>query len=529
MRGGRAAVIVPVSAMIGKTKDDKIIKREILKRHTLEGVINLNRNTFYRIGTVPCAAVFTAGVPHSTDKLVKFINFEDDGFEVKKHVGLVETERAKDRKQYLLDCWRGLTDDVPSKFMVETTVEDGDEWLHSFYYYNDELPTAADFEKTVADYLTFEFNMIVHGRGYLFGVEKKNEPLSDEEPPLPNPHAWKNFSIDELFRLESGRCSQSNRLRADDRGVPYVGATNRNNGVLNIVAPVEEMIQNGNCIAFIKQGEGSVGYSVYKAEKFIASTSVALGYAPFLNRYVGTFITTIADKVRGKYSFNYPRSEARLRNELLQLPATADGEPDFEFMEKFMRARESRLLRQYLEKLRAEDFSEIEAPPALSDQTWRAFYIEEVAEISSGRDIYEDERREGATPYIGASAANNGITHFVGNVNETLEARCISVNRNGSVGYAFYHPYFALYSNDCRKLRPKIDDEFVSIFIAHQITAQRDKYSYGYKMGTGRLRRQRILLPTTADGAPDFEYMSSYIKHVRAELLLQFQGQTAGT
>ena len=165
----------------------------------------------------------------------------------------------------------------------------------------------------------------------------------------------------------------------------------------------------------------------------------------------------------------------------------------------------------------------------MSDQTWRAFYIEEVAEISSGRDIYEDERREGATPYIGASAANNGITHFVGNVNETLEARCISVNRNGSVGYAFYHPYFALYSNDCRKLRPKIDDEFVSIFIAHQITAQRDKYSYGYKMGTGRLRRQRILLPTTADGAPDFEYMSSYIKHVRAELLLQFQGQTAGT
>lgn len=40
--------------MIGKTKDDKAIKKEILKNHTLEGVISLNKDTFYRVGTVPC-------------------------------------------------------------------------------------------------------------------------------------------------------------------------------------------------------------------------------------------------------------------------------------------------------------------------------------------------------------------------------------------------------------------------------------------------------------------------------------------
>ncbi|MBQ9565728.1 MAG: N-6 DNA methylase, partial [Synergistaceae bacterium] len=166
--GGRAAVIVPVSVMIGKTKEDRLAKADILKRHTLEGVISLSKNTFYRVGTVPCIAVFTVGRPHPEKKLVKFINFEDDGFEVKKHIGLVETERAKDRKQYMLDCWRGYLKDVPSNFMVETAVEAEDEWLHSFYYYNDEIPTERDFVNGVADYLTFEFNMIAHGRGYLF-------------------------------------------------------------------------------------------------------------------------------------------------------------------------------------------------------------------------------------------------------------------------------------------------------------------------------------------------------------------------
>ncbi len=165
---GRAAVIVPVSAMIGKTKEDRVVKQDILKRHTLEGVITLSKDTFYRVGTNPCIAVFTAGEPHPADKKVKFIDFGDDGFEVKKHLGLVETERAKDRRQYLLDCWRGKITDFPSSFMVETTVKNTDEWLHSFYYYNDEIPSEQDFMNSIADYLTFEFSMIVHGKSYLF-------------------------------------------------------------------------------------------------------------------------------------------------------------------------------------------------------------------------------------------------------------------------------------------------------------------------------------------------------------------------
>ena len=73
----------------------------------------------------------------------------------------------KKKKAQLLNCW---LNDAPaeSKFMVKTTVTVEDEWLHSFYYFNDEIPKEEDFEKTIADYLTFEFNMISQGREYLF-------------------------------------------------------------------------------------------------------------------------------------------------------------------------------------------------------------------------------------------------------------------------------------------------------------------------------------------------------------------------
>lgn len=175
VEGARVLVIIPQSSVTGKTKEEQSIKANILKKHTLEGVITLNRNTFYGVGTNPCIAIFTAGIPHDTkNKKCKFINFEDDGFVVAKHIGLEETIRAKDRKQHLLDVWFNRIE-TETKFCVETTIEANDEWLHSFYYFNDEIPTDADFEKTMADYLTFEFNMISSGRGYLFEEGNDND------------------------------------------------------------------------------------------------------------------------------------------------------------------------------------------------------------------------------------------------------------------------------------------------------------------------------------------------------------------
>lgn len=167
VEGAKVIVIIPQSSVTGKSKEEQAIKANILKHHTLEGVITLNKETFYRVGTNPCIAVFTAGVPHNKKHICKFINFEDDGYKVAKHIGLEETPSAKDKRQHLLDVWFDKTESE-SRFCVKTTIETDDEWLHSFYYFNDEIPSEEDFERTMADYLTFEFNMLTHGRGYLF-------------------------------------------------------------------------------------------------------------------------------------------------------------------------------------------------------------------------------------------------------------------------------------------------------------------------------------------------------------------------
>ena len=91
-----------------------------------------------------------------------------------------------------------------------------------------------------------------------------------------------------------------------------------------------------------------MGYSVYKAEEFIATSDISVGYSDRLNREVGLFITTIADKVRGKYNFGYKRSATRLKKEKLLLPIDEKGNPDYEYMENFIMQLEYKKLKKYL-------------------------------------------------------------------------------------------------------------------------------------------------------------------------------------
>ena len=182
-------------------------------------------------------------------------------------------------------------------------------------------------------------------------------------------------------------------------------------------------------------------------------------------------------------------------------------------MEEYIKERENKQREELKEYYKSILLDLVVCPEVLNDVDWKEIFIEEVAEIYSGKDIYERERTIGNTPYITATANNNGIGYFVGNENKTMESECISVNRNGSVGYAFYHCYEALYGNDTRKLKPFIKNKYTALFITHAITSQKDKYGYGYKMGTGRLKRQKIMLPVS-DGEVNYKYMENFIKNI---------------
>lgn len=163
---GRLAAIVPQSAMVGKTREDKNLKAQIMSKHTLDAVLTMNPDTFHGVGTHVVIALFTAGVPHPVQKKTAFINFKDDGYKVRQHVGLIDDGRAEDRRKHLLAV---LNDGVPddTNFIVRTEVAPTDEWQHSYFYFNDQPPAEKEFLQTFADYVTWQVKMHTSGMGEL--------------------------------------------------------------------------------------------------------------------------------------------------------------------------------------------------------------------------------------------------------------------------------------------------------------------------------------------------------------------------
>ena len=148
--------------------------------------------------------------------------------------------------------------------------------------------------------------------------------------------------------LDIEPCRFTGKGECQEGQTPYVGATNRNNGVMEFLNVKKEYIVPGNCIVFVCNGDGSIGLSVYRETDFVGSVDVKIGRSEHLNRYVGTFMTTVADTVRPQYSFGYKRTLPRLQNEIIKLPITSSGTPDYAYMENYMKATESKLIQRYI-------------------------------------------------------------------------------------------------------------------------------------------------------------------------------------
>jgi len=328
----------------------------------------------------------------------------------------------------------------------------------------------------------------------------------------------------DMFSIKRFKSVTTTNLDEENGVLDIVGATSNNNGnVLFANKKYEDKLVNKNKICLIKTGQGSVGDAVYKGNDFVPSNNISLIIKKDLNKFNASFIVTLINKGSDKYSYGYIRNDKRIAREKLVLPITQKGTPDWQFMEKYAKSIFEKKEEKYIDYIKGVlETLTYKKIKKLEEKEWREFPIESIGEIVSGKDIYSAERIDGNTPYISATSKNNGIGYFVGNSNKTLEKNCLSVNRNGSVGYSFYHPYKGLFSNDCRKIRLKYDSTLVGFFISNQITKQKNKYNYGYKMGTGRIKRQKILLPINSKNEPDYAYMEQYIRNMKYRKIKQY-------
>lgn len=143
---------------------------------------------------------------------------------------------------------------------------------------------------------------------------------------------WLWFRYDEIFNIEKGRRIVNDEIRLGE--TPCIRPIEDNNGVFKLIDL--EPNHKGNTITV--NYNGSVAEAFYQPISYFALDDVNVLYPKFnLNVYIAMFLITLIRKE--KYRFNYGRKWhlGRMNESLIKLPVTDNGQPDFEFMENYIK------------------------------------------------------------------------------------------------------------------------------------------------------------------------------------------------
>jgi restriction endonuclease S subunit len=157
-------------------------------------------------------------------------------------------------------------------------------------------------------------------------IKKKETPLDIVK--------LRRFKMDDIFVFFKGK-----RLIKEDMtpgNTNFVASIDNNNGIREKIDIMPA--HQGNCITV--NYNGSVGEAFYQNDPFCASDDVNVLYPKnwILNKYIGLFLATV---IRfNKYRFGYGRKWTldKMKETLIALPSSDNNVPDWQFMEKYIKA-----------------------------------------------------------------------------------------------------------------------------------------------------------------------------------------------
>lgn len=152
------------------------------------------------------------------------------------------------------------------------------------------------------------------------------------EQQLGKPTAWPKHKLEDLFTIKKGR--RLTKASRSSGGTRFIGASEKNNGITDLTS--EEPNFDVPCLTV--PYNGSVGWAFYQDEPFFASDDVNV-LLPKLEMSMWSllFVATVIRHERGRYTYGYKWTLARMKKTMIRLPTRKSGEPDLDFMESFVR------------------------------------------------------------------------------------------------------------------------------------------------------------------------------------------------
>lgn len=323
---------------------------------------------------------------------------------------------------------------------------------------------------------------------------------------------WEPFKIRSLFTVK--RPVARSQSKYDDGDVPFVASGNYNNGVLKYSCPkTGEILDKGNCIT-VSPIDGS---AFYQKNDFLgrggAGSSIIMLYNDSINEYSGCFIATIIRTVCKKYYYSDMANKAVVAEETIMLPVDENHQPDFSYMESYMKNQEIAVSASLTKLQSAKRF--IKSRNA-EFESWKIYKIKDIFPNIVKPAVYhtrEVKENPAGIPYVVRSKFNNGVKYYVERPNSNVNpAKVISFGAENAT--FFYQKSEWISGRDMYYIDTRGIDEYACLFITSCLQPIAEKYSYNYGMFPDLLKEERIKLPANENGDPDFAFMEKYMQIV---------------
>lgn len=162
---------------------------------------------------------------------------------------------------------------------------------------------------------------------------------------------WREFFLDDICIIHSGvRLTKADMIAGD---TPFIGSSDSNNGVTAFTGSTNAS-KKKNVLGV--NYNGSVVENFYHPYEALFSDDVKqleiIHVAP--TEYMYLFLKASILKQKSKYAYGYKFNAERMKRQIILLPANEHGDPDWEFMDSYIRERKEKLLDRQIAFLEIE-------------------------------------------------------------------------------------------------------------------------------------------------------------------------------
>lgn len=337
---------------------------------------------------------------------------------------------------------------------------------------------------------------------------------------------WVEYRVGDLFPIIIKPAVYHTReVKEDANGIPYVVRSKFDNG---IKCRVQNSLPLTNPAGVISFGAENATF-FYQEEIWCSGRDIYYIDTRSFSRNTCMFLIVCLRQIAAKYSYNFGLFPDLLKKEIIHLPATLSGEPDWAYMEQYVQSVETRV-NASVSALNAL-LGGGKQQHQINVSKWLKFRVGDMFDIHPTKAYKLTNAQlldNGTTPVIVNSAYNNGIGGYTtlmptekGNMvtfSDTVDAGTIYYQANDFVGYPHVQGLYPIgdFASCWTKERYLF---FISMFRKAAIAKG---FDYGNKFRRDIAIDILVPLPATSNSTPDWKYMDSYMQQMeqRAKHLL---------